>query len=220
MWALYSVVCLLLDDLYLFGYCRYLCKVLLVYIVVIYAVFYSVFSLSILIVWLCFCCCFFFSTRRRYTSCALVTGVRTCALPICRRGPQGCPTAAVPGPASPTAAGPGQVRGLRPTAAVRSGRSRPAGAGRPTAAAPGRVRGLRPTAGVRSGRNHPAGADRPTAAGRPTAGRSGRTRPAGRGGRWGPSRRRSRSPAGCRSAERRVGKESVSSCRTLWSPYH
>src|SRR3546814_4611125 len=83
MWALYSVVCLLLDDLYLFGYCRYLCKVLLVYIVVIYAVFYSVFSLSILIVWLCFCCCFFFSRRRRYTSCALVTGVQTCALPIC-----------------------------------------------------------------------------------------------------------------------------------------
>src|SRR3546814_11686299 len=25
---------------------------------------------------------FFFSTRRRYTSCALVTGVQTCALPI------------------------------------------------------------------------------------------------------------------------------------------
>src|SRR3546814_1185478 len=27
---------------------------------------------------------FFFSSRRRYTSCALVTGVQTCALPICR----------------------------------------------------------------------------------------------------------------------------------------
>src|SRR3546814_1846272 len=26
---------------------------------------------------------FFFSSRRRHTSCALVTGVRTCALPIC-----------------------------------------------------------------------------------------------------------------------------------------
>src|SRR3546814_5113462 len=26
---------------------------------------------------------FFFSSRRRYTSCALVTGVQTCALPIC-----------------------------------------------------------------------------------------------------------------------------------------
>src|SRR3546814_2098400 len=28
---------------------------------------------------------FFFSSRRRHTSCALVTGVQTCALPICRR---------------------------------------------------------------------------------------------------------------------------------------
>src|SRR3546814_4169981 len=33
-------------------------------------------------------CClfFFFSSRRRHTRCALVTGVQTCALPICRRG--------------------------------------------------------------------------------------------------------------------------------------
>src|SRR3546814_3606594 len=34
------------------------------------------------------CCvyllCFFFSSRRRHTRCALVTGVQTCALPICR----------------------------------------------------------------------------------------------------------------------------------------
>src|SRR3546814_4384295 len=29
--------------------------------------------------------CFFFSSRRRHTRCALVTGVQTCALPICRR---------------------------------------------------------------------------------------------------------------------------------------
>src|SRR3546814_4959112 len=27
--------------------------------------------------------CIFFSSRRRHTSCALVTGVQTCALPIC-----------------------------------------------------------------------------------------------------------------------------------------
>src|SRR3546814_8243136 len=27
--------------------------------------------------------CFFFSSRRRHTMCALVTGVQTCALPIC-----------------------------------------------------------------------------------------------------------------------------------------
>src|SRR3546814_11314048 len=31
-----------------------------------------------------FLVCFFFSSRRRHTSCALVTGVQTCALPIYR----------------------------------------------------------------------------------------------------------------------------------------
>src|SRR3546814_13365484 len=30
-----------------------------------------------------FLCFFFFSSRRRHTRCALVTGVQTCALPIC-----------------------------------------------------------------------------------------------------------------------------------------
>src|SRR3546814_18714614 len=30
---------------------------------------------------------FFFSSRRRHTRCALVTGVQTCALPICRSVP-------------------------------------------------------------------------------------------------------------------------------------
>src|SRR3546814_7925502 len=30
-----------------------------------------------------FCVFFFFSSRRRHTRCALVTGVQTCALPIC-----------------------------------------------------------------------------------------------------------------------------------------
>src|SRR3546814_50405 len=29
------------------------------------------------------CCAFCFSGRRRHTRCALVTGVQTCALPIC-----------------------------------------------------------------------------------------------------------------------------------------
>src|SRR3546814_7736212 len=29
---------------------------------------------------------FFFSSRRRHTRCALVTGVQTCALPICKPG--------------------------------------------------------------------------------------------------------------------------------------
>src|SRR3546814_3111556 len=35
--------------------------------------------------------CFFFSSRRRHTSCALVTGVQTCALPIlCHPSPASC----------------------------------------------------------------------------------------------------------------------------------
>src|SRR3546814_3169897 len=32
-------------------------------------------------------CLFFFSSRRRHTRCALVTGVQTCALPICTGPP-------------------------------------------------------------------------------------------------------------------------------------
>src|SRR3546814_6593727 len=32
------------------------------------------------------CFIFFFSSRRRHTRCALVTGVQTCALPICTGG--------------------------------------------------------------------------------------------------------------------------------------
>src|SRR3546814_15085291 len=35
------------------------------------------------------CVLFFFSSRRRHTRCALVTGVQTCALPICSTFPQG-----------------------------------------------------------------------------------------------------------------------------------
>src|SRR3546814_8746538 len=34
------------------------------------------------IVYMCYVVIFFFSSRRRHTSCALVTGVQTCALPI------------------------------------------------------------------------------------------------------------------------------------------
>src|SRR3546814_3453258 len=45
---------------------KYVQKVDFVYIIFIY----------------CFWC-FFFSSRRRHTRCALVTGVQTCALPIC-----------------------------------------------------------------------------------------------------------------------------------------
>src|SRR3546814_2877866 len=46
-----------------------------------------------------FSCFFFFSSRRRHTSCALVTGVQTCALPI------SLPQAAIPWPCCGTARG-------------------------------------------------------------------------------------------------------------------
>src|SRR3546814_19815829 len=38
-----------------------------------------------------FCFTFFFSSRRRHTRCALVTGVQTCALPICSVDAEGRP---------------------------------------------------------------------------------------------------------------------------------
>src|SRR3546814_19330712 len=42
------------------------------------------------------CDCFFFSSRRRHTRCALVTGVQTCALPICYGLRQALPEFATP----------------------------------------------------------------------------------------------------------------------------
>src|SRR3546814_7192692 len=39
---------------------------------------------------------FFFSSRRRHTRCALVTGVQTCALPICKANSTSCPAPAPP----------------------------------------------------------------------------------------------------------------------------
>src|SRR3546814_1549293 len=76
---------------------------------------------------------FFFSSRRRHTRCALVTGVQTCALPICRLTS-----------ASHSSSGPHSRAG-------------------PTGHCPSTI---------------------------------------------------------CRSEERRVGKECVSTCRSRWSPYH
>src|SRR3546814_2939055 len=48
-------------------------------------VLWLIFSVSVLF--------FFFSSRRRHTSCALVTGVQTCALPISVRGEAAVPAA-------------------------------------------------------------------------------------------------------------------------------
>src|SRR3546814_8724682 len=41
-------------------------------------------------------CDFFFSSRRRHTRCALVTGVQTCALPICAGPPDHLSICAMP----------------------------------------------------------------------------------------------------------------------------
>src|SRR3546814_10793140 len=49
--------------------------------------------LLVVSMWLVVCFLFFFSSRRRHTRCALVTGVQTCALPIC----EGQDMAGVPG---------------------------------------------------------------------------------------------------------------------------
>src|SRR3546814_9778621 len=50
------------------------------------------------------CFFFFFSSRRRHTRCALVTGVQTCALPICWRKTH---------PAAPPRRGAGRSRSRR-----------------------------------------------------------------------------------------------------------
>src|SRR3546814_11249674 len=52
------------------------------------------------------CILFFFSSRRRHTRCALVTGVQTCALPICnQRGHRISPCDLVQMPANARHAG-------------------------------------------------------------------------------------------------------------------
>src|SRR3546814_1101980 len=93
----------------------------------------------------------FFSSRRRHTRCALVTGVQTCALPICRRPDAGGLWHCLPA-------------ARRQLADRELGRTS--------------LRFLRipPSSPFKGGRH--------------------------------------------RSEERRVGKESVSTCRSRWSPYH
>src|SRR3546814_6139307 len=88
---------------------------------------------------------FFFSSRRRHTRCALVTGVQTCALPICR----------------PASAPIGRRPAIRQEGMV-----------------------YRPACSAQRD-----------------------------------CRRRAHRQQ-CRSEERRVGKECVSTCRSRWSPYH
>src|SRR3546814_10386687 len=50
----------------------------------LYIVLFVLICVDVLYFRLCYWwVCFFFSSRRRHTRCALVTGVQTCALPIC-----------------------------------------------------------------------------------------------------------------------------------------
>src|SRR3546814_2927758 len=67
---------------YVFISCHGCGVVLFLYIImcILFVIFY--FSCVFLAVFVFY---FFFSSRRRHTRCALVTGVQTCALPICLR---------------------------------------------------------------------------------------------------------------------------------------
>src|SRR3546814_4613856 len=96
-------------------------------------------------------CFFFFSSRRRHTRCALVTGVQTCALPICAARSTRVSGSALGG-AGLAGGSTGSVTTLASASAARSKSAQPS--------------------------------------------------------------------ASCRSEERRVGKECVSTCRSRWSPYH
>src|SRR3546814_3677917 len=72
---------------------------------------------------------FFFSSRRRHTRCALVTGVQTCALPICGR--RGWRRAFVAGAVRALRGGNGVAAGRRTRVLVGVGRPRPPGLARP-----------------------------------------------------------------------------------------
>src|SRR3546814_5277310 len=79
-----------LDRLYITLYVCYFVCIVGVFVFCLFIFVVYCYSLSN---WLCcfwsffLCFCFFvFSSRRRHTRCALVTGVQTCALPICGSG--------------------------------------------------------------------------------------------------------------------------------------
>src|SRR3546814_8045158 len=68
-------LCVLLFDLLVFF------LLILVFIIIFLLAFENYLLLYVVVFFLCVY--FFFSSRRRHTRCALVTGVQTCALPIC-----------------------------------------------------------------------------------------------------------------------------------------
>src|SRR3546814_1412200 len=72
--------------------CSFLCHSLYCWLVCLigsYFLYYYLLCLCVFFFFFVSCLCvffllfFFFSSRRRHTRCALVTGVQTCALPIC-----------------------------------------------------------------------------------------------------------------------------------------
>src|SRR3546814_9051790 len=62
-------------------YCRIVCA-LIVFVFICFLFIFVAFLFLCFFIFLFFGFVFFFSSRRRHTSCALVTGVQTCALPI------------------------------------------------------------------------------------------------------------------------------------------
>src|SRR3546814_9171906 len=54
----------------------------MLYVMSWFVIFYLISCIFFVVLFFFF---FFFSSRRRHTRCALVTGVQTCALPICRK---------------------------------------------------------------------------------------------------------------------------------------
>src|SRR3546814_3609732 len=70
------------------------------------------------------CDVFFFSSRRRHTRCALVTGVQTCALPICTRLGRGGATASTRDKADPPTEGCRRNQARWPSGPHRSKRCR------------------------------------------------------------------------------------------------
>src|SRR3546814_874507 len=81
---------------------------------------------------------FLFSSRRRHTRCALVTGVQTCALPICRspKAPSGgwrrAPSGPPAHPATQRPPTPAWPRPRRPTGRCGGGKTRRAPGARPS----------------------------------------------------------------------------------------
>src|SRR3546814_8657938 len=69
--------------------CVFLLLVVYMIRLLYFFVFFLYFLIRLLLLFYCYflimwlSCFFFFSSRRRHTRCALVTGVQTCALPIC-----------------------------------------------------------------------------------------------------------------------------------------